>query len=128
MNCETENIVKGQDATLSLELYDQTGNIINPTLFNKLVITVRHANGTVICKFSKNAAAGYESMSLFVGLVIIRLLTKHTMAATVGKLYYEVHGQINDVAILDDSVLDLISVNNYLCTIINSITGGTTLP
>jgi hypothetical protein len=131
MNCEIENIVKGQDCDLTLNLKDKTGAVINATLFTKLVIIVRHANGTIIAKYSMNPALTYYTIDMsgaLTGVLVIKLLTMHTMASAEGKLYYEVHGQIPDALSVDDSVLDLISTNNYLCNIINSITGGAILP
>lgn len=131
MSCEIENIVKGQDCDLTINLKTKTGAVINATLFTKLVIIVRHANGTIIAKYSKNTAATYYTIDMtaaLTGVLVIKLLTIHTMASPEGKLYYEAHGQIPDGSSVDDSVLDLISTNNYLCNIINSITGGTTLP
>ena len=131
MSCEIENIVKGQDCDLTINLKTKTGAVIDATLFTKLVITVRHANGSIIAKFSLNTAVGYYDIDMtgaLTGVLGIRLLTAHTMASPEGKLYYEAHGQIPDGSAIDDSVLDLLSTNNYLCNIINSITGGTILP
>lgn len=131
MSCEIENVIKGQDCDLTINLKDKSGAVINATLFTKLVIVVHHANGTIIAKYSKNPALGYGSIDMtggLTGVLGIRLLTIHTMASAEGKLFYEAHGEIPDALSIDDSVLDLLSLNNYLCNIINSITGGTVLP
>jgi hypothetical protein len=131
MDCTTDTIVRGQDCELTINLKDKTGAIIDASLFSKMVIIIKHANGTIIAKFSKNTASGYSPIDMTAGAtgkVIVKLLSSHTMASPEGKLLYEVHGVVSDATLLDDSVLDLISTNNYLCNIINSITGGTVLP
>lgn len=132
MSCETVNVIKGQDCTFKIKTANQNGALFDPSVFDKLIIVVYHANGTQIAKFSKNVpATGYlpidmSNAALFE--VSVMILSTHTNAASEGKLLYEIHGQYAEAAATDDSVLDLISTNNYLCTIIKSVTGTTTLP
>ena len=133
MSCENIiNVPKGADHLHTIKLYDQDGNLITSGgSFTKIVVIVRHVNGTLIAKFSKNSAVGYEPMDLTniaAGEIKIKLLTAHTVGKPEGKLFYEIHAVLPDGSITDDSVLDLISRGNYLCNIIDSETGGTTLP
>jgi fumarylacetoacetate (FAA) hydrolase family protein len=125
------NIAKGADFTANITLKDQDGILINATLFDKLIVYVTHVNGTVIAKFSKNPSVGYLDIDMTAaatGLIKVKMLSTHTNASPEGKLVYEVHGKINDVTITDDSVLDLLSTNNYLCNIIKSNTGTISMP
>jgi hypothetical protein len=132
MNCEnTEEIVQGADLTVKTELTDETGALINASLLAKLIIIVYHANLTQIAKFSKNAASGYEPIDMTnaaAGEIGFKLLSSHTNAADLGKLFYEVHGQYTEGSISDDGVLDIKRSEVYLCTIIKSQTTGITLP
>lgn len=127
----TLNIPKGADHTLTINLVDENNNVLNGTTFNKIVVFVKHANGTEIAKFSKNSAAGYGPMdisNIATGVLSVKLLTAHTNGQPDGKLFYEVHAQSPDSSLLDDSVLDLISPISYLCNIVDSMTGTLTLP
>lgn len=132
MSCNVINVIKGQDFTFKIKTANQDGVLFDPSIFDKLVIVVYHANGTVIAKFSKNVpAAGYEPINMAnaaANEVSVMLLSAHTNAAAEGKLLYEIHGQYAEALATDDSVLDLISTDNYLCNIIKSQTGTTTLP
>lgn len=130
MSCNEIQILKGQDIFIDVPLYDQVRNLIDGTPW-KIVITVKHANGTIIAKFSKNAASGYEDMDISneaLGTVRIKLLSSHTMASPLGKLYKQTHLQISDAGSTDDGLLDLISPEEYCGTIIKSLTGGDVLP
>lgn len=130
--CNEElNVAKGADLLLKIILKDQAGSLINPTTLSKLVVFVNHVNGSLIAKYSKNTAVGFlpiDAPNPLLGEIQIKLLTAHTNAATEGKLVYEVHGVYTDATISDDGVLDLVSTNNYLCTIIKSVTSGIALP
>ncbi len=130
MSCNEIQILKGQDIFIDVPLYDQARNLIDGTPW-KIVITVKHSNGTIIAKFSKNAASGYEDMDISneaLGTVRIKLLSSHTMASPLGKLYKQTHLQISDAGSTDDGLLDLISPDEYCGTIIKSLTGGDVLP
>lgn len=130
-NCGKEIIVlKGQDCNVQIELRDQAGNLIDGTPW-KIGVFVKHSNGTLIAKFSKNAGAGFETMDVSneaAGIITIKLLSSHTNAAAEGILVQETKLQIADAASTDDSVLDLISEEAYCCTIKKSQSGTTTLP
>lgn len=132
MSCENLILPKGADHTRTIWLYDQYGNLITTGgAFTKMVITVKHANGTVLAKFSKNAATGYQLIDMTdisLGKVYIKLLSSHTTGKPSGKVFYDVHAQMPDGSITDDGVLDLINADLYLCTLIDSATGGTVLP
>lgn len=131
MSCNTLTLPKGADHTLIITMYDENGNIINGSTFTKIVVFVKHINGTLIAKFSKNSATGYEIMdvtNIAIGEIKVKLLSSHTLNKPSGKLLYEVHALYPDGSLTDDGVLDLISPENYLCNIIDSITGGLTLP
>jgi hypothetical protein len=133
MSCEnTIEIAKGADLSVKITLNDETGAPIDATLLSKLIVSVKHTNGTQIAKFSMNVpATGYEPIDMSnasAGEVLIKLLSTHTNAAPEGKLVYEVHGQYTAGSISDDGVLDIIRTNIYLCTIIKSATGTLTLP
>lgn len=130
MNCEETFILKGQDCNINIELRDQVGNLIDGTPW-KIVTVIKTASGVEIAKFSKNAATGYGVMDCANesnGIIVVKLLTQHTMASPEGKLYQETHLQISDTASTDDSVLDIICMPSYCCTIRKSSTGGLTLP
>lgn len=131
MSCTTLNVAKGADLHTEITLKDQNGNLINATLFSKLVVWVSHINGTFISKYSMNTGTGYlvlDMTNAATGKIAFDLLSVHTNASPDGILNYEVHGKLPDVTLPDDSVLDLISTGNYLCTIQKSKTGTTTLP
>lgn len=133
MNCEnTIEIAKGADLAVKITLNDETGAPIDASLLSKLIVSVNHANGSNIANFSMNVPApSYEPIDMTnaaTGEILIKLLSSHTNASPEGKLYYEVHGQYTAGSISDDGVLDIIRTNVYLCTIIKSVTGATTLP
>jgi hypothetical protein len=130
MSCNEIKILQGQDMNIDIPLYDQARNLIDGGPW-KIVTTVKHANGTIIAKFSKNAASGFETMDVSneaAGTIRIKLLSAHTIASPLGKLYQQTHLQITDGASTDDGLLDLISPDEYCGTIIKSLTGGDVLP
>jgi hypothetical protein len=131
INCGKEiNVYKGQDCNVQISLFDQAGNLIDGSPF-KIGVFVKHSNGTLIAKFSKNTGTGYNVMDTSneaAGVVTIKLLSVHTNAAPEGKLFYETKLQVADSSSTDDSVLDLISSPTYCCTIVKSESGSISLP
>lgn len=132
MSCNnTEEVAKGADLSVKITLNDETGTPIDATLLSKLIVKVTHSNGTEVVKFSKNTGTGFELIDMTnaaAGEILIKLLSAHTLAAPLGRLNYEVHGQYTEGSISDDGVLDIKRPGNYLCTIIESTTVGITLP
>lgn len=133
MSCEKIEILRGQDCNCNLEVRDFGGTLIDITYFSKVAVWVKHATGQVIGKFTNNATppTGYniiEMANASSGILTIRLLSVHTMAGPAGKLFYEVHLQTTDAQSTDDSNLDLITKEQYLCDLKDSLTGGLTLP
>ncbi len=130
MSCKEVIGIAGQDLNIQIPLVDQSGNMINGTPW-KIVVVVRHASGLVVAKFSKNPDPGFGPMDVSneaAGVITVKLLTSHTMATPLGKLYQQTHIQIADTASTDDNLLDFISDFNYCATIKESVTGGTVLP
>ncbi len=132
MSCEKSAIQRGQDCNCNVTVKDNDGNLIDMTIFDKAAVWVRHANNTVIAKFTNNIPfTGYKELDMSnaaTGVLSFKLLSTHTMAAPAGKLFYEVHLQTPDAGSTDDAVLDLISKQEYLCNTEDSLTGGMTLP
>lgn len=130
-NCSKEiKVFKGQDCNVQIELRDSDGNLIDATPF-KIGVFVKHSNGTLIAKFSKNAGVGFGTIDISneaTGIITIKLLSTHTNAAAEGKLFQETKFQLADAASTDDGVLDLISAPAYCCTIVKSESGTVTLP
>lgn len=129
-----ENEIKipaGADLVHTVHVFDQNGAIFDCSIFTKIVITVYHAGGQIIAKFSLNPSVGYGSIdatNAALGILSIKLLTTHTLSSPKGKLFTETHGQYADPSLPDDNVLDLLTRDNYCCTITDSITGGQILP
>lgn len=132
MSCYKEiELPQGADLNVVTDLVDETGALINATLLTKLIVIVYHANKTQVAKFSMNTAVGWgviDMSNAATGEISFKLLSSHTNATNLGKLFYEVHGQYTSGSISDDGLQDIKRTEVYLCTIVKSLTTGITLP
>lgn len=120
-----------QDFEISVLNEDGTPKDISaPAGILDVSLVVYDAKRNVIDKYSSTSGAtGWtllDNSDFATGLVSFRLTSDKTKLA-LGKIYYEIRVQHDDSAMADGAA-DKIITDQYLCTIVKSVTGNLVLP
>ena len=133
MDTELE-VAKGQDIEFEFQIKDSAGAAIPlNTGIDRLFIIMHYKDGTILAKFAKPTQTGWldvtgSGVNYTAGICRARVTTNITGPAKEGKIYVETRVKIADGNSLDDSQVDYIERERYLCTIKNTVSSGITLP
>ncbi len=131
MNYKEFKVAKGADQLFTLLVTDNAETAIDLSVFEKIFIVLYYRDRSILQKFSVTTETGYNGAEIGGAdnnELSFRLLTIDTNLAKEEIVLYEIRALKEDSGSTDDSIFDSIVTDQYLCTIVKSITSTITLP